>query len=497
MAKAELDGCAKAAVRRLAMDNLFFLLWNVCNRKDMDRDWLFDRCNEVQENPDGYLDLWAREHYKSTIITFGLTIQDILNDPEITVGIFSFNRPTAKSFLRQIKREFEGNDRLKSLFPDILWHNPRAEAPKWSEDDGIVVKRKGNMKESTVEAWGLVDGQPTGRHFKRCVYDDVVTRESVTTPDMIAKVTEAWELSVNLGAEGGTSRYIGTRYHYADTYQSIIDRGSVIPRVYAAIDDKGKPVLMSMETLQKKRIDMGPYVYSCQMLQDPVPKERQIFSESWLKYWPAEHYHGLNLYLLCDPANEKAKGSDYTVMMVVGVGADKNHYVVTMIRDRLNLVERTRLLFRLHREYRPYEVRYEQYGMQADIQHIEAKMDEENYRFTIRPVGGKVSKIDRIMRLIPPFEAGTIYLPQRCPVTTQENVIEDMTRVFINQEYKAFPYMEHDDMLDCMARLFEPELYIAYPEHSKGNIYGSTKQQLLDDMDASDDYDPLYRRAHA
>jgi hypothetical protein len=63
------------------------------------------------------LDLWAREHYKSTVITFALTIQDILNDPEITVGIFSHTRPIAKAFLRQIKQEFETNEDLKAGFP--------------------------------------------------------------------------------------------------------------------------------------------------------------------------------------------------------------------------------------------------------------------------------------------------------------------------------------------------------------------------------------------
>ena len=177
----------------LAVD-LFFLLIHGLRRIDADRDWLFERCREVQKDPNNRLDLWSREHYKSTIITFGLTIQDVLNDPDITVGIFSHTRPIAKGFLRQIKREFESNDFLKQLFPDVLWANPQTEAPKWSEDEGLIVKRKGNPKEGTVEAWGLVDGQPTSKHYKLMVYDDTVTRESVTTPDMIAKVTEAWEL---------------------------------------------------------------------------------------------------------------------------------------------------------------------------------------------------------------------------------------------------------------------------------------------------------------
>lgn len=95
----------------------------------MERPWLLDRCKEVQAAPNDRLDLWSREHYKSTIITFGLTIQDILNDPETTIGIFSHTRPIAKGFLRQIKREFEANELLKSLFPDVLWTSPSKEAP--------------------------------------------------------------------------------------------------------------------------------------------------------------------------------------------------------------------------------------------------------------------------------------------------------------------------------------------------------------------------------
>ena len=103
--------------RQLAQSDLFFLLTHVLGRADLNRDWYFARCREVQAAPNGYLDLWGREHGKSSLITFGLTIQDILNDPEITVGIFSYSRPIAKAFLRQIKTEFENNEMLRSLSP--------------------------------------------------------------------------------------------------------------------------------------------------------------------------------------------------------------------------------------------------------------------------------------------------------------------------------------------------------------------------------------------
>ena len=102
--------------RELAKSDLFYLLVNILGRNDVNRDWLYDRCREVEAAPDGYLDLWPREYYKSTIITYGKTIQDILCDPEITIGIFSYSRPIAKAFLRQIKREFEANETLRLLF---------------------------------------------------------------------------------------------------------------------------------------------------------------------------------------------------------------------------------------------------------------------------------------------------------------------------------------------------------------------------------------------
>lgn len=460
----------KPAQRKLATTDLFFLLLIGCKRADVDDDWLYDRCREIYLNPNGYLDLWAREHYKSTIITFAKTIQDILADPEITVGIFSHTRPIAKAFLEQIKREFETNDYLKKLFPDVLYQNPKSESPKWSLDSGIIVKRKNNPKEASVEAWGLVDGQPTSKHFKVQVYDDIVTRESVTTPDQIKKVTQAWELSLNLGANGGFRRYIGTRYHVHDTYRTMIDRGSVITRIKAATHNgksppDGKSVFMPDELLIEKRRDMGPYIFGAQMLQDPVSDKSMSFRADWLRYYEKlGDTSKWNKYLLADPANSKKKTSDYTVMFVIGLAPDQNYYLLDGIRDRLNLTQRTERVFEFYRNNKLRGIGYEHYGMQADIDHIKYVQEQRNYRFNITSLGGSVPKEDRIRKLVPIFEQGRFYLPKRLSFVDHTGETKDLIKEFLDNEYFAFPVSIHDDMLDCMSRILEPTLNAQFPK---------------------------------
>ena len=457
-------------IRHLARNDLFFLLVFVLLRKDLIHPWLLARCQEIQANPNGYLDLWARGHYKSTIITFALTIQDVLSshgddpDPkwlglEATIGIFSCTKPLAKQFLAQIKREFETNTMLREYFPDILWENPGKDAPMWSLDSGLVVKRKSNPKEATIEAWGIVEGQPTGKHFIGRIYDDVVTVENVRSPSMIQKTTEAWELSLNLGSKPQNNpyvRYIGTRYHYNDTYKVIMERGSAIPRIHTATLDgtvEGEPVLMTRDELAKKRRDMGPYTFNSQMLQNPVADGNQGFLRIWVQHYEAGEFSKMNRYIIVDPANEKKSSNDYTVMTVIGLGADENYYVLDWIRDRLSLTERATILFRLHRKYRPKAVGYEQYGMQADIAHMNDKMKRDNYNFKIVPLGGSLAKVDRIKALVPIFEQGRMYLPNHCYKTNYEKRTEDLTEVFLTHEYDTFPVCQHDDMLDCMARI--------------------------------------------
>lgn len=458
-------------VRELCLIDLYYLLVRVCGRKDMINKFMFDRCREVELNPNNHLDLWAREHAKSSIITFGLTIQDILKDPEITFGIFSHTRPIAKAFLRQIMREFESNKIMNAAFPDILWGENTKEAPKWSEDDGLIVKRKSNPKEATVEAWGLVDGQPTSKHYKVLLYDDIVVQGSVSNPEMIQKTMTALEQSYNLGVSTSMCRrFVGTRWHFNDAYRTIKDRGTAISREHPGRlggTEDGESVFWSDEIHLQKRRDMGPYTYAAQILLNPKADAMQGFKREWLRHYTKLNTDKMNKYILVDAANSKKKGSDYTAMWVIGLANDGNYYALDMIRDRLNLTERADRLFALHRKWKPRQVRYERYGLMADIEHIKARQENETYRFDITEVGGQTSKSDRIKRLIPIFEAGRFYLPKTMYVTDWQRIPVDLVNAFIEEEYMAFPVGLHDDMFDGLARIAEPDLQLVWPMESK------------------------------
>ena len=360
--------------------------------------------------------------HNSSLITFGLTVQDILRNPEVTVGIFSHTRPIAKAFLRQIKQEFENNEDLKAIYPDVLWAEPRKQASKWSEDEGIVVKRQGNPKESTVEAWGLVDGMPTSKHYRLRVYDDTVTRESVTSPDMIRKTTEAVELSDNLGAHGGAVRFIGTRYHVFDTYRALIDRGAVKARVYAATHDgkrSGRPIMFSDEEWAQKQT-MQLSTLNAQMLQNPLADAAGTFKSEWLKPWFIRP-RNLVTYILVDPSLGKSRKSDLTSIAVIGVDQASNKYLLDGMAHRMKLSERWAATRDIYRKWarmpgiNHVKVGYERYGLQSDLEYFEERMRLEKLHFSIEEVNwvleGGQSKQTRIERLEPDIRLGRFRLP--------------------------------------------------------------------------------------
>lgn len=515
---AQIEGDADA-MREIALVDRFYLAVGILKKTFIIHPWAYARAREVEADPDDHLDLWGRGHFKSELISISGSIQEILKDPEITIGIFSFNRPTAKKFLKSIKWEFEENAELKTLFPDVCYQNPKRESATWSLDDGITVRRKTNQKECTVEAYGLIDAMPTGRHFRLRVYDDVVTEQSVTNPEQTLKATEQWELSQFLGMSGIEDRkwHIGTRYSYSDSYGVMLERGAVKPRLYPATDDGtmyGTPVLLSQSKWDELKRNLTTSTLACQHLQNPLAGSLQTFQPEWVRYWEVRPLH-LNVLILVDPASKKRKTSDRTAMAVVGIDAANNKYLLDGLCHRMSLSERWDALKKLRAKWvqqpgvQQVWVGYEQFGMQSDMEHFESEMDRSGVYFQINelawPREGPGAKEARIQRLEPDFRNWAFFLPyggfaraheavgrdqwpteitpelrnakavtkrMRAAVEKGQGYLcakdirkadengkpYDLVEYMVLREFALHPASAHDDFLDALSRVYDAEI---------------------------------------
>lgn len=482
----EGDAAYTKVVRTLASKDFFFLCYFVLDLP-VNHPFLVARINEIQDKCHNTIDLWLREGWKSTLLTFAMPIFEIINNREERIGIFSHTRDMAKSHMRKIKLELQTNKILWAAFPDIFYENPDRKAPKWSENEGLYVKRNGSYGEATVEAWGLIEKLPAGKHFSIRIYDDIVTETAISTAQQMEKVESQFALSQPLGARvknfnKGKRRVIGTRYGHKDLYGKLIDSRYWTPRIYPAeVDEKGEalvggiPVYKTRDELKEMYDNMGEYLYGSQMLQNPTAEGMKKFRRSWLKEWNHKTIKPyMNFYIIVDPASTVSLTTDYTCMLVIGVDYLRNFWVMDIVRDRLELGKKWEILRDMVIKWAPLTVGYEKHAAGIpDIQYFEMKQEEEGVMFFIEPIASYANKVKiRIPKLMPLFEQGKIILP----VSLMYNG-EDMVTQFIEEEYLLFPFPKHDDILDAMSHLLTPEMKIVFPT-AKGE---SGEQEYMDD----------------
>ena len=356
IANGKLDEAA--TYRTLILCDLFFIVCFVMGIEKANHPFVVKMCKMVEQGAQSNtIDIWARFHYKSVIITQAETLQYVLRNPKSCNGIFAYARPLAKAFLRSIKTLCEESDMLKMAFPDIIWSNAQSQAPKWSEDDGLVFKGANPArKESTIEAWGLVEGMPTGRHFERCVFDDIETDDIKDSPDMLDKVFSKFEMSyINLGTGSDTDlrRVIGTYYAHMGpikrieemirpTDESLMFESRIIP---GSTDGtiNGEPVLMEPETWEMAKAGRH---FNSQQLCDPTPKGDIKLDSSMLNYIDEEFLPLDRIKLMIvDPAGDKDKqtsGRDCWAMGVFSVVPSiddvgtSDVYIEDLIIDKMN-----------------------------------------------------------------------------------------------------------------------------------------------------------------
>jgi phage terminase large subunit-like protein len=211
------------------------------------------------------------------------------------------------------------------------------------------------------------------------------------------------------------------------------------------------------------------------MLQNPVAAGVRDFKDEWFLTYSMEvplDYNKMSKCIIIDSANAKKKDSDYTTMLVMGLASDGCWYLLDGVYDRLDLSQRTRALFTLVRGWWPLKnVWWEQQGAMSDVAHVRLEMNRELFHFPITELHHNVPKVDRIRRLVPEFEQGRIIFPRSMLKRRVDGTTVDLTVAFLEQ-YKNFPIVRHDDFIDCLADIKDPEVMSAM-KPPKGSEYGA------------------------
>jgi predicted phage terminase large subunit-like protein len=403
--------------------------------------------------------------------------------PDNAIIHASYSQELVDMFGRKIRNQIK-DELYAAVFPET----------RLSEDSSAQNKFNVADRQGVYTAVG-VGGSATGRGAHLMLIDDPIKDREEADSETMREKLKAWYSAVAYTRlmKGGAIVIIQTRWHEDDLAGWVLrehtHEGWELLNMMAIEDEESDaPKALWEEDFPLERLlqikqTLPPREWEALFQQRPRAGTGAEFKRGWLNHF--QNVTSKNMYrlILVDPAGEKRKTNDFTTMWVIGLGEDENYYILDCIRDRLNLTERTDALFRLHRKWKPGQVRYEKYGMQSDIEHIKSEMNLRSYRFAIQEVGGITAKPDRIRRLIPAFQNGRVWMPEEIVYTDHLGKTHNLIHDFIEEEYLAFPVMRHDDMLDCLARMMEPKLDTPWPmKRQRASMAPVAQFGILDDL---------------
>lgn len=197
------------------------------------------------------------------------------------------------------------------------------------------------------------------------------------------------------------------------------------------------PIRLSIENLQKKKLQLGSYNYAGQYSQIPAPDEGGILKKEWFKIIQPHEIPFTTTFYCCDTAyteNEKNDPSGYLAYRINNgnlylMNFQKGHYEFTRQIEKLPQFVR-------ENNYSPVSIIYvEPKSSGKDLVSILKKQTQLNIREDENPTKDKEARLNDVAPFI---EAGRVYL---CLGNWNQSFIEQCSN---------FPNAKHDEEVDCL-----------------------------------------------
>lgn len=434
-----------------------------------------------------------RKHAKTTWTETRIVQLLLRHAGRCRILMLSKTAKISKDSLAAIKRHLT-RSMLQIYFPEVI---PEAGAnyKNWFKSTQTELRMKEDMdwiaKEPQIMAYGSL-ASFTGSAVDYIVMDDYVDDDTCRSVTKMVKAVEDWRYLQSIVEVTGEFIIIGTFYHYNDLYNTII-KEKHIPQnrifIRRAIENGN---ILYKGWFTKKHLDNlktieGNYVFSCQYMLDPIPKEDQIFpgpQPTCIKP-PEDKYRR---FIMVDPAPTINQKSDSTGIVVASINSRKHIYFEEAFSVKLDGAAKVDLLIKLCLQYRPEKVGVE-YGLQQDLEYIiKHRVSEYERRNQVRvpalmcpwpiKVNNKQSKGDRIYLTLGAFvRSGHV------------QIVESKCRELIQQmDIFTGKGNEKDDVVDAASMLFplvgefaSPSSLIERIDPSENSFYGIFKKPAEED----------------
>lgn len=442
-------------------------------------------------------------HAKSDIVTKAFSCWYMARNPGKNVILFSHTEPLAADFGGKIRDQMRESQQHAQIFPEVTVR-PTYKAKNFFRTT------KGN----DFYAFGM-DGGAIGRRADLIIIDDPIRDLQDALSDTVQSAlhnTYKAVVSTRLRPKGKLVMCM-TRWAVRDLPARILEEEGNLWHVLALPAQKHVDGCTGGECdcpylwesyygrLKYDTAKLDSYLWDAQWQQVPRPALNQGFQEEWLRFYlpmgaqpqyregdgaslptlvaaPVDYQKlfKFNTYMLVDPAMGKEAAHDRTCILVMAAGPEGRLFLVDAVLDRLDPGERIDHLLRLARLWKPKQIVYEEYALTADSYFLNIALKEQGITdLVVTSVGrkassfsgGRLKKHDRIMQLVPDFRDGRIWLPKKMVRELLDGTKFDIINYFINREY--LPYagegsIAHDDMLDCMSRIRDPEVFFEHRE---------------------------------
>ena len=393
-------------------------------------------------------------HTKSEFASNMLPAWMIGRKPDLKIIQTTHTTELAVRFGRKAKTLIDSPE-YQEIFKTRLREDSQA-AGKWETEQGGEYYAAG------------VGSAITGRGADLLIIDDPHSEQDALNADALEKAYEWYTSGPRQRLQpGGTIVVVMTRWSLKDLTGALIkaqkevksDQWEVIE--FPAIMPSGEPVwpqYWKLDELEKVQASLSIPKWNAQWMQNPTSEAGAIIKKEWWRVWDEEEIpplkHVIQSY---DTAFLKKQTADYSAITTWGVfypeedGA-ANLILLDSLKGRYEFPELRREALQQYDYWKPETVVIESKASGLPLTAELRQMGIPVVNFT--PSKGN-DKHARVNSVAPLFESGVIWAPDK---KFAEEVIE---------ECAAFPYGDHDDLVDSMTQAvmrFRQGGFVMHPE---------------------------------